>query len=74
MLEQPQCRKVIKVAKKKEIIEETTEAVVVDKFTKQQFLESKTYRQYRDFLSVVLDDKQTYSKEEVNKIINIERW
>lgn len=38
-------------------------------FSKEQFLKSKTYRQYRDLLSAVLDDKKTYSKEQVNKII-----
>lgn len=38
-------------------------------FTKEQFLKSKTYRQYRDLLSGVLDDKKTYSKEQVDKII-----
>ena len=39
-------------------------------FTKKQFLESNTYRQYRDLLSAALDDKKTYSKEQVNNIIN----
>lgn len=38
-------------------------------FTKEQFLKSKTYRQHRDLLSAVLNDKKTYSKEQVNKII-----
>lgn len=44
---------------------ETTEAV----FTKEQFLKSKTYRQYKDLLGAVLENK-TYSKEQVNGIID----
>ena len=49
-----------------------TETVVVTetkKFTKEQFLSSNTYSQYKDYLSAVLDDKKTYSKEQVNNII-----
>lgn len=53
------------MAKKKE---QTTETVPV--FTKEQFLKSKTFSQYKDLLNAVLDDKKTYSKEQVNKIIN----
>ena len=45
---------------------ETTETM----FTKEQFLNSKTYRQHRDLISVVLDGHKAYTKEEVNKIIN----
>ena len=44
---------------------ETTETV----FTKEQFLKSKTYRQYKDLLGAVLENK-TYSKEQVNGIID----
>ena len=39
-------------------------------FTKEQFLKSNTYRQHRDLLNAVLDDKKTYTKEQVNNIIN----
>lgn len=39
-------------------------------FSKSQFLESKDYRQYKDFLSVVLSDKRAYSKEQVNNMID----
>ena len=46
---------------------ETTETVPV--FTKEQFLKSNKYRQYKDLLSAVLDDTKTYSKEQVNEII-----
>ena len=47
-----------------------TEKVIETKFTKEQFLNSLTYNQHRDLLSAVLDDKKTYSKEQVNDIIN----
>lgn len=42
----------------------------VSLFTKAQFLESNTYRQHKDLLNAVLDDRKTYSKEQVNNIIN----
>ena len=45
---------------------ETTET----KFTKEQFLKSNTYRQHKDLLTAVLDSKKTYTKEQVNNIIN----
>ena len=45
---------------------ETTETM----FTKEQFLNSKTYRQHRDLISVVLEGNKSYTKEEVNKIIS----
>ena len=45
---------------------ETTET----KFTKEQFLKSNTYRQHKDLLNAVLDSKKTYTKEQVNNIIN----
>lgn len=39
-------------------------------FTKEQFLKSNKYSQHRDLLSAVLDDNKTYSKEQVNNIID----
>lgn len=59
------------MAKRKENIEradviETASAF----FTKEQFLNSDSYRQYRDFLNAVLNDRQTYTKEQVNNMIN----
>ena len=39
-------------------------------FTKEQFLKSNSYSQHRDLLSAVLDDNKTYSKEQVNNIID----
>ena len=38
-------------------------------FTKEQFLNSKTYRQHKDLLSVVLVNDKKYTKEYVNNII-----
>lgn len=50
---------------------ETTETVSkASVFTKAQFLKSNTYRQHKDLLNAVLDDRKTYSKEQVNNIIN----
>lgn len=51
--------------KKSEIVTETVEI-----FTKEQFLKSNTYIKYRDLLTAVLDSKKTYTKEQVNNIIN----
>ena len=58
------------MAKKKEIIEKTDVIETAPVFTKEQFLKSNSYRQYKDFLCAALNDTQTYSKEEVNNIIN----
>ena len=59
------------MAKKKEYIEEskTDMAETVSVFSKEQFLNSNSYRQYRDFLSAALDDTKTYSKGQVNNMI-----
>ena len=41
------------------------------KFTKQQFLESNRYTQVeKDIMTALLDDKLTYSLEEVNQILD----
>lgn len=56
------------MAKNKGTTTETVSSVSV--FTKEQFLKSNTYRQHKDLLSAVLDDTKTYSKEQVNSIIN----
>lgn len=39
------------------------------KFTKDQIVRSRTYARNRDMLSAVLEDGKTYSKREVEKII-----
>ncbi len=39
------------------------------KFTKDQIVRSRTYARNRDMLSAVLEDGKTYSKSEVEKII-----
>lgn len=40
-------------------------------FSKSQFLKSKTYENYRDFLGAVLSNDKQYTKEEVNKLIKL---
>lgn len=51
---------------------ETKEAVnpAVLKFTKKQFVESKRFANRKDLVNALLDDKKTYSIEEVEKTIN----
>lgn len=39
------------------------------KFTKQQILNSKTYRRNKDLLSALLDENKTYSHSEITKIL-----
>ena len=39
-------------------------------FTKEQFLNSDSYRQHRDYISAALNDKKTYTKEQVDNMIN----
>ena len=48
-----------------------TENITADaaKFTKDQIVRSRTYARNRDMLSAVLEDGKTYSKSEVDKII-----
>ena len=58
------------MAKKKEIIEKADVKETAPVFTKEQFLLSTKYRQYKDLLTAVLDGNKAYSKEEVNNIIN----
>ena len=58
------------MAKKNEIIEKADVQETVSVFTKEQFLKSNSYRQYRDYISAALDDTKTYSKEQVNNLIN----
>lgn len=61
------------MAKKIEKIENVEKADVKETapvFTKEQFIKSNTYRQHKDLLVAVLDDTKTYSKEQVNNIIN----
>lgn len=58
------------MAKKKEFIEKAEVQETASVFTKQQFLKSDSYKQYKDYLNAVLNDKQTYTKEQVNNMIN----
>lgn len=47
----------------------TTADVVETKYKKEQIISSKTYAKYRDMLSAVLNDGESYSKSELSKII-----
>ena len=40
------------------------------KFGKEQFIESKTYAEYRNLLKVLLVDGETYTKAEVTTLLN----
>lgn len=40
------------------------------KFSKEQFLKSKSYSTKKDLINALLKDEDTYSEEEVNQIIN----
>lgn len=39
------------------------------KFTKEQILESKRYKNRKDLLSVILDSSNTYSHSDVDKLL-----
>ena len=42
----------------------------VDKFTKSQLVNSKSYLDYVDLLNALLDDNETYSLSQVNEKID----
>ncbi len=64
------------MARKKEI--ETAENTVEEKtiqryelsFSKQAFISSKTYKSYRDLLETILENGKSYTKSEVNELID----
>lgn len=39
-------------------------------YTKQSFLKSKNYKDKKDLISVLLDDNKSYTKDDVNKLID----
>ena len=41
-----------------------------DKFTKEQLVNSKKYLKQKYIISALLDDKKSYSSDEVEKILN----
>lgn len=55
---------------KKKTTDETVETATVLKFTKKQFIKSVKFAKRRDLLNALLDDKETYSIEEVEELIN----
>lgn len=46
-----------------------TQAVAEPTFTKKQFLNSNTYRRYRDAVNVLLKDDRGYTKAEVEQML-----
>ncbi len=40
------------------------------KFTKPQIVQSKTYRKWRDSLSVILSDHEMYTHDEIKQALN----
>ena len=49
--------------------EEVKKEKTVEKFTKSQLVNSKSYLDYVDLLNALLDDNETYSLSEVNEKI-----
>jgi hypothetical protein len=47
----------------------TTTVVTEPTFTKKQFLNSNTYRRYRDAVNVLLKDDRGYTKVEVEQML-----
>lgn len=47
----------------------TNEQPTVKKFTKMQFVKSQRFASRRDILNALLDDKESYSVDEVEQII-----
>lgn len=66
------------IAAEKENTAETDESTVAEKaapkyelsFSKQAFLSSKTYKPHRDLLETILDNGKSYTKSEVNELID----
>ncbi len=54
--------------------ENVTETVVTDEkelsFSKQAFISSKSYKHHRDLLETILESEKSYTKSEVNKLID----
>lgn len=46
-----------------------TQEVAEPTFTKKQFLNSNTYRRYRDAVNVLLKDDRGYTKAEVEQML-----
>lgn len=40
-----------------------------NEFTKEQFLQSKTFKNDKDIVNAVLQDNKSYTKEDVEKLI-----
>ena len=43
---------------------------MVKKFTKEGIIKSKSYKKYRDILSVLLTEEKEYTKNEVKRLLD----
>lgn len=48
---------------------ETKSNLIENKYTKKQIINSKTFANNKDLLEVILKENKSYSKKEVNEII-----
>lgn len=46
------------------------EVKAIPSYTKEQFLASKTYATERDLLNALLEDGKTYTKDQVNSMVD----
>lgn len=53
---------------KKEV--KTVSKQTTEKYTKSRFLSSGAYKKHKDLLNVILEDTKSYTREEVNKLID----
>lgn len=54
----------MKIAKK-----DTKNKITEDKYTKKQIVNSKTFVNNKDLLEAILQENKSYSKQEINEII-----
>lgn len=59
-----------KAKNKAEVVENEVSEVKVLKFSKKQFVDSKRFSKRKDLVNALLKEGETYSIEEVEKIIN----
>lgn len=43
---------------------------ITQKYSKSRIMASENYKNYRDLLNVLLDDKKQYTREEISKLID----
>ena len=59
----------IETAETKETVLTEVETVTETKFSKNAFLKSESYKKHKDLLATILKDNESYSKSEVNKMV-----